>query len=104
MQCARCQAEITDDKKWCVECEQAYDLWSRRYAGDIVWSALAGMVVLLTGGMLLPALGVPWLVALSGVFAGFGTLYGLFRWNRKRRRGQFLSGAAMPRAYLPEQT
>lgn len=104
MECPRCQVEIADDRKWCVACEQAYDQWSRRYAGDIVWSALAGMVVVLTAGMLLPALGVPWLISLSGVFAGFGTLYGVFRWNRKRRRAQFLGGAAMPRAYLPEQT
>jgi hypothetical protein len=104
MPCRRCQAEVVERTGWCLECELAYDGWSRRHAGDIVWCALSGTVVVLTAGMLVPALGVSWLFALTGVFAGFGTMVGLFRWNRRRRRGQFLRGAAVPRAYLPEQT
>jgi hypothetical protein len=99
--CARCQAEITDDRRWCPACESDYDQWSRRHAADIVWSALGGMLCVLTAGMLVPALGAPWLFALSGVFAGFGTIIGIHRWNRRRRRAQFLKGAALARAYLP---
>lgn len=104
MQCARCHAEIDDPRRWCAICERDYDIWSRRHAGDIVWSALGGMVVMLTAGMLVPALGAPWLFALSGVFAGFGTILGIHRFNRQRRRRQFLGGAAVPRAYLPDTT
>jgi hypothetical protein len=104
MECRRCQAEIVDDRAWCAACELAYDGWSRRHAADIVWCALSGTVIVLTAGMLVPALGASWLFALTGVFAGFGTMVGLFRWNRRRRRTQFLRGAAVPRAYLPEQT
>jgi hypothetical protein len=104
MQCARCQAEITDARRWCLQCERDYDTWSRRYAGDIVYSALGGMLVVLTAGILVPALGVSSLFALSGVFAGFGTIIGIHRLYRKRRRKQFLLGAAVPRAYLPEST
>lgn len=105
MQCPRCEAEVFDTPKagaWCPECERDYDTWSRRHAADIVWQCLGGMVVVMTVGVILPALGAPWLLALSGVFAGFGTIVGLNRWNRRRRRGQFLAGAAMPRAYLTE--
>lgn len=106
MECARCQVETDDARRqvrptWCVICERDYDTWSRRHATDIIWQALGGMVVLITAGVLLPLLGAPSLIALSGIFAGFGTIVGLNRWNRKRRRGQFLRGAAMPRAYLP---
>jgi hypothetical protein len=101
MQCARCQQPCDDERRWCAECERDYDIWSRRHAADIVWQALGGMVVVMSLGVLLPALGVPMLIALSGVFAGFGTIVGLNRLNRRRRRGQFLRGAAMPRAYLP---
>jgi hypothetical protein len=107
MQCARCRETEVDDHasgRWCGTCERDYDSWSRQHASDIVWSALGGMVVVLTAGMLVPALGVSWLFALSGVFAGFGTILGIHRFNRNRRRRQFLAGAAMPRAYLPEST
>ncbi len=78
-------------------------MWQRRHAGDMVWSALGGMAVMLCAGVLIPALGVSWLFALSGVFAGFGALIGIARYNKRRRRGQFLRGAAVPRAYLPER-
>jgi len=101
MKCARCEAEVADVRRWCLQCERDYDLWSRRHAADIVYSALGGMVVVLAAGMLVPALGVSWLFALSGVFAGFGTIIGIHRFNRQRRRKQFLRGAAVPRAYLP---
>ena len=103
MSCARCQTEIPDDRKWCAQCETDYDIWSRRHASDIVWSLLAGTLVVVTAGMVMPLLGVPWIFATTGVFAGFGTLLGLHRWNRRRRRQQFLAGAAMPRAYLPDR-
>jgi len=104
MPCPRCQVESYEGRgtRWCTECERDYDTWSRRHAGDIVWQALGGMLVVMTLGVILPALGAPWLLALSGVFGGFGTIVGLNRWNRHWRRGQFLIGAAMPRAYLPE--
>jgi len=101
MACARCDAELDDERRWCVDCERDYDTWSRRNASDIIWSTLGGMVVIVTAAMVVPLLGVPWLFATTGVFAGFGTLLGLHRWNRRRRRGQFLRGAAIPRAYLP---
>ncbi len=102
MTCPRCNGEIEDEREWCASCELEYDAWSRRYAADIVWCSLGGTGVVLTVGLLVPALGVSWLFALSGVFLGFGTLLGTYRLNRRRRRGQFLRGAAIPRAYLPE--
>jgi len=102
MQCARCEAEIDDDRRWCPPCEVEYDAWSRRHATDIMWSALGGTVVVLAAGMLVPALGVSWLFALSGVFLGFGTIVGSYRLNRRRRRAQFLRGGSVPRAYLPD--
>ena len=57
--------------------------------------------IMLAGSLLLPLIGIDWIIAALGVFGGFGTLYGLHRGNRLRRRRQFLAGAAMPRAYLP---
>lgn len=99
--CPRCKTASPDDR-WCVECERAYDTWSRRHASDIIWSLLAGMVIVSTTAIALPLLGLDWIIAATGVFTGFGTLYGLHRVNRRRRRRQFLAGAAMPRAYLPE--
>lgn len=100
MACPRCDAASTDDR-WCVECEHAYDTWSRRHASDIIWSLMAGTAIVSTTAIALPLLGLDWVVAALGVFTGFGTLYGLHRVNRRRRRRQFLRGAAMPRAYLP---
>lgn len=98
MGCARCGNDSAS--KWCKDCEQQYDRWVRRHASDIVWQALAGGVVVCAIGVGLPLLGVGWLVAATGAFAGFGTLYGLSRVTRRRRRTQFLHGA-LPRAYLP---
>jgi hypothetical protein len=98
MACGRCGGESA--LKWCKDCERQYDHWVRRHAADIVWQALAGGVVVCAIGVGLPLLGVGWLVAGSGAFAGFGTLYGLSRMTRRRRRHQFLQ-AALPRAYLP---
>ena len=95
---------VAGSPRWCPACERAYDAWSRRYASDIVWEALAGTVVVVFAGMGLPLLGVPWLAAASGVFAGFGALVGLHRLNRRRRRRQYLQTVAMPRAYLPDRT
>lgn len=103
MACPRCSAE-TDDDKWCVACEQAYDTWSRQHAGDIIWSLLAGGLIVSSTAILLPMLGLDWVLAATGVFSGFGTLFALHRMNRRRRRRQFLKGAAMPRAYLTSPT
>ena len=101
MACPKCTAETTDDR-WCADCERAYDTWSRRHATDIIWSLMAGMVIVTSTAIALPMLGVDWIVASVGVFTGFGTLVGLHRANRRRRRRQFLRGAAMPRAYLTD--
>ena len=104
MVCTRCHAEAPTGKQgWCVECERAYDSWIRGYAGDIVVPVLAGMGILTTIAMLLPFLGVGPLIGTVGVFAGFGTLAGMFRLRRRKRRQQFLRGA-LPRAYLPSKT
>jgi hypothetical protein len=105
MACARCgTSEIPSERAWCVACERAYDAWSRRYAGDVVWEVLAGTAVVAFAGMGLPLLGVSWLAAVSGVFAAFGTFAGLHRLNGRRRRRQYLRAGAMPRAYLPSKT
>lgn len=100
MACVRCGADGPDDR-WCTDCERAYDTWSRRYASDIIWSLLAGAVIVTTTAVALPMLGLDWIIAATGVFSGFGALYGIHRANRRRRRRQFLRGAAVPRAYLP---
>jgi hypothetical protein len=98
MTCARCGAKVVR-APWCKDCEQLYDGWVRRHASDIVWQALAGGVVVASVGLGLPLLGIGWLVAATGAFAGFGTLIGLARLTRRRRRRQFLQ-TALPRAYL----
>jgi hypothetical protein len=104
MACKRCHADAPlGPKGWCEDCERVYDTWVRSYAGDIVMPVLAGTAILTTVGMLLPFLGVGWLIATTGVFAGFGTLVGLFRLRRRQRRRQFLQ-APLPRAYLPSKT
>lgn len=100
MTCTRCETGTAGPSGWCKPCEVTYDAWSRQYAADIVWQVLAGTVVVVGFGMGLPLLGVSWLVAALGVFAGFGTLVGLHRLNRRRRRRQFLT-ANLPRMYLP---
>jgi hypothetical protein len=99
--CARCHGESENPTaKWCTECERLYDGWSRRHASDIVWQALIGTVIVSAVGLGLPLLGVGKLVAAVGAFAGFGTIAGLSRLTRRRRRQQFLQ-APLPRAYLP---
>jgi len=104
MACPRCHADApTGRTGWCEDCERAYDTWIRGYAGDIVVPALAGMAILTTIATLLPLLGVGWLIATTGVFAGFGTLAGMFQLRRRKRRQQFLV-ASLPRAYLPSKT
>src|SRR5678816_4013101 len=101
MPCARCAAVVeAAPNKWCKDCELLYDRWVRRHATDIVWQALAGTVVVSTVALGLPLLGVGSLIAAVGAFAGFGTIFGLSRLTRRRRRKQFLQ-APLPRAYLP---
>jgi hypothetical protein len=101
--CIRCAREEPAPRSdWCEACDRAYDVWSRRHATDILWACLGGGIIVSGVALGLPLLGASLLVALGGVFAGFGTLYGGYRWNRQRRRRQFLGGAAMPRAYLPD--
>ncbi len=97
MACQRCSADVPT--AWCKDCETQYDRWVRQHAADIVWQALTGMVVVLGVGIGGPLLGMPWILAATGAFAGFGTIFGLARWNRRRRRRQFLA-APLPRAYL----
>src|SRR4051812_10049662 len=105
MACARCgTAEPEGKRRWCAACERAYDGWSRRYASDVVWEVLSGTAVVTLIGMGLPLLGVPWLAATAGVFAGFGAFAGLHRLNGRRRRRQYLRGGEVPRAYLMHRT
>lgn len=105
MACVRCKEDVALDKHgFCPSCANEYDGWIRQYASDIVPPAIAAMVIVLGVGMLIPFLGVSSLVALAGVFTGFGTMVGMFRLNRRRRRRQFLSTSALPRAYLPTKT
>lgn len=102
MACARCgEPDPAPRRRWCAACELAYDAWSRRYASDVAWEALAGTTVVAFAGMVLPLLGVSWLAAAIGVFAGFGAFVGLHRLNGRRRRRQYLRGGVVPRAYLP---
>jgi hypothetical protein len=102
MACARCAADVetASPRQWCPACEAAYDTWIRRHASDIIAPVVAAMVVIAGLGLGLPLLGADWVAAASAVFAGFGTLVGLFRLSRRRRRRQFLL-ASLPRAYLP---
>jgi hypothetical protein len=103
--CVRCKEDVALDKHgFCPSCAREYDGWIRQYASDIVPPAIAAMLIVLGVGMLIPFLGVSSLVALAGVFAGFGTLVTAFQLNRRRRRRQFLSASALPRAYLPTKT
>jgi hypothetical protein len=104
MTCSRCRAdETTGPRGWCEDCEREYDAWIRGYAGDIIPPVLAGMGIITVVATVLPFLGVGSLVAYGGVFAGFATLFGLFRLRRRARRRQFLT-ASLPRAYLPAKT
>ncbi len=101
MACPRCAGALTTPNQgWCVDCERLYDRWVRTHASDIAWQALIGGVVVLFFGLGLPLLGVGKLIAAVGAFLGFGTIAGLSRLTRRRRRRQFLE-APLPRAYLP---
>jgi hypothetical protein len=97
-------AIVAGARRWCAACERDYDGWSRRYASDVVWEVLSGTAVVVFAGMGLPLLGVSWLVAATGIFAGFGAFIGLHRLNARRRRRQYLGAPQMPRAYLPDRT
>ena len=104
MTCSRCKADgPTGRDGWCTDCERAYDTWIRPYATDIIVPVLAGMVVITAVAVVLPFLGAGSLIAYGGVFAGFATLFGMFRLRRRRRRQQFLA-TSLPRAYLPSKT
>jgi hypothetical protein len=98
--CARCNGELDTQRSWCSDCEQGYDQWVRQHASDIIAPTLLATTIVAAFGMGLPLLGVGWLVASAGVFAGFGALYGTFRLLRRKRRKQFLE-TPLPRAYLP---
>jgi hypothetical protein len=102
--CPRCSDEHDARTRWCPSCERDFDTYSRLYATDIVWASLAGMLVVMGIGIGVPLLGASTLVALGGAFAGFGTILGMFRFVRRRRRRAYLRGAALPRAYLPGKT
>jgi hypothetical protein len=106
MECSRCQGEKTDarPKRWCETCELDFDTWSRQHATDIIWSALGGMVVVATFAIGMPLLGLPWVISTLGIVGGSLAIVTHYRWNRTRRRTQFLKGAAVPRAYLPDKT
>lgn len=87
--------------RWCTACEAQFDQWVRRHATDIVWAVLSGGCVLAVVGVLLPALGFGVGLA-SGVGAavfGWGTVLGTYKFSRRYRRRQFLTGP-LPRAYL----
>jgi hypothetical protein len=104
VECPRCKQEMPDDAKhpWCAKCELEYDGWSRRHASDIIASALSGTVVVVVAAVVVPLAGLPWMLATAGVFAGFATLVGVQRLQRRRRRTQFLRGEPIPTAYLRE--
>ncbi len=105
MACPRCGDPAPETgPRWGASRERDYASWSRRFPSDVVWEALAGTVVVAFAGMGLPLLGVSWLAAAAGVFAGFGAFLGLHRLNGRRRRRQYLRAGAVPRAYLPGKT
>jgi hypothetical protein len=105
MECLRCAAamEQATPSRWCRECENQYDLWSRRHAADIVWQTGTGAIVAMLIGLGLPVLGVDMVIATAGVLAGFGTFLGLRTWGKRMRRRQFLA-SSLPRAYLAPRT
>lgn len=107
MDCERCTpaaAGGTGDRwrAWCAECEHAYDGWVRQHATDVVWAALGGTLIVSAVALGLPLLGLGWVIATGGVFAGAGTMGALHRVNRRRRRRQFLA-SGLPRAYLADR-
>ena len=104
MPCVRCNAQPEEPLSragWCSACEKAYDTWVRRHASDIIWSVMGGGVVIALVGLALPLLGLTNIVAFAAAFAGWGAIFALQYRIQRRRRRQFLGGAAMPRAYLP---
>src|SRR3954464_11087314 len=102
MTCSRCGKETATRRgKWCTERERDYDTSVRRHAADIVWVVLGGGVVLGAFGMVFPRIGAGVLGAVCGVLAGWSPVRISYRLNARRRRRQFLSGVALPRAYLP---
>jgi hypothetical protein len=104
MSCAHCHEDKPlDASGFCTERALQFDGWKRQYASDIVPGALGAMVIVLGFGLGIPILGASYLLALGGVFAGFGVFVGSARWNGRRRRRQFLS-TSLPRAYLPTKT
>lgn len=117
MLCDRCGQEIVigvgrrpdrdplqiGSRNLCGPCDAAYDDWSRQHATDIVWEALAGMVVVMGFGVGLPLLGASVLISALGAICGFGTIFGAHHLNMRRRKRQFLT-TTMPRAYLPGKT
>ncbi len=102
MSCERCGVETPD--RWCPDCERAYDTWVRRHASDIIFPAIAGMLMVAGIAIGLPLLGVHWVVAVTGIFGGSATILGLHRLNARRRRRQFLQDGGVPRAYLTTKT
>jgi hypothetical protein len=104
MACPHCSAdENLLASGWCRDCERAFGIWGRRYASDIIWTVLAGMGIVLVGGMGLPLLGFSWLLSATSIFVSFGAMVGLYRYYDRRRRRQFLH-ERLPRAYLPSRT
>ena len=99
MSCPRCGKPVA--KKWCPECERAYDTWVRKHATDIMWIVLGAGIVLGAAAML-PVLGLSPVVAMCGGFLGAGTIITAGKLNSRRRRLQFLRGSDLPRAYLPQ--
>lgn len=99
--CPRCHGVdgLDPKRRWCASCERGYDEWIRQHASDIIAPTLLAGSIVIAVGVGLPILGVGWLVAAGGVFAGFGAMYGSFRLLRRKRRRQFLE-ASLPRAYL----
>jgi hypothetical protein len=99
--CPRCfgDTDPAPGAPWCDVCELEYAQFVRDHAADIVAPLLFTMLIMTTGGLIVPILGGSIGFAALGVFAGFGSLVGLTQLRRKRRRRQFLR-AALPQARL----
>jgi len=100
MRCNRCHGTEVTPTGWCAACETAYDAWSRRHASDIIVSVLGGTLVVCIAGVVLPLLGLGWVIATTAAAGAGATILGLHRAAWRRRRRQFLA-TALPRAYLP---
>ena len=102
MACPRCrdpERELAQGADWCELCEEEYDVYIRAHATGIIAPVLTAMVIISVGGLLVPLLGGSTLIAALGVFAGFGTMVGMVRHNRRRLRRRFLR-APLPQARL----